>query len=198
MIENVLQQMETWRAVDLDIPVSVNISANNSSKKTFGAAPCDAPAHPSVDPARLEIEVLKSSAMTDMSQVSQVIHNCGKLGVSFALDDFGTGYSSLAFLKRLPVDVLKIDQTFVRNMIDDPEDLNNREGMLGLGLRVSPPGSRRRSRRPWSRASSCCASVARLRRVTPSRAPCPPATCLNGLLRGLPIRSGQRGSPGHR
>ena len=70
--------------------------------------------------------------MTDISQVSQVIHNCGKLGVSFALDDFGTGYSSLAFLKRLPVDVLKIDQTFVRDMIDDPEDLTIVEGMLGL------------------------------------------------------------------
>ena len=89
-------------------------------------------AHPTIDPARLEIEVLESSALTDMSQVSQVIHNCGKLGVSFALDDFGTGYSSLAFLKRLPVDVLKIDQTFVRDMIDDPEDLTIVEGMLGL------------------------------------------------------------------
>ena len=89
-------------------------------------------AHPAIDPGRLEIEVLESSALPDMSQVSQVIHTCGKLGVSFALDDFGTGYSSLAFLKRLPVDVLKIDQTFVRDMLDDPEDLTIVEGMLGL------------------------------------------------------------------
>ncbi len=133
VIENVLQQMETWRAVDLDIPVSVNISAQQLQQEDFAARLhamlC---AHPTIDPARLEIEVLESSALTDISQVSQVIHNCGKLGVSFALDDFGTGYSSLAFLKRLPVDVLKIDQTFVRDMIDDPEDLTIVEGMLGL------------------------------------------------------------------
>jgi hypothetical protein len=76
--------------------------------------------------------VLESSALPDMAQVSQVIHSCGKLGVSFALDDFGTGYSSLAYLKRLPVDVLKIDQAFVRDMLEDPEDLTIVEGMLGL------------------------------------------------------------------
>src|SRR4029078_12276221 len=88
--------------------------------------------HPTVHPSQLEIEVLESTALPDMAQVSQVIHACGKLGVSFALDDFGTGYSSLAYLKRLPVDVLKIDQTFVHDMLDDPEDLTIVEGMLGL------------------------------------------------------------------
>ena len=133
VIESVLQQMETWRAAGLDIPVSVNISAQQLQEADFAARLNELlAAHPSVDPSCLEIEVLESSALTDMSLVSQVIHNCGKLGVSFALDDFGTGYSSLAFLKRLPVDVLKIDQTFVRDMIDDPEDLTIVEGMLGL------------------------------------------------------------------
>ncbi len=133
VIESVLQQMETWRALGLDIPVSVNISAQQLQEADFVTRLNELlAAHPSVDPSSLEIEVLESSALTDMSLVSQVIHNCGKLGVSFALDDFGTGYSSLAFLRRLPVDVLKIDQTFVRDMIDDPEDLTIVEGMLGL------------------------------------------------------------------
>ncbi len=133
VIESALKQMETWQASGLDIPVSVNISAQQLQEADFAPRLNDLlAAHPSVDPSCLEIEVLESSALTDMSLVSQVIHNCGKLGVSFALDDFGTGYSSLAFLKRLPVDVLKIDQTFVRDMIDDPEDLTIVEGMLGL------------------------------------------------------------------
>jgi diguanylate cyclase (GGDEF)-like protein len=133
VIENALRQIEVWKAAGLDIPVSVNISAQQLQQADFSSRLQGIlVAHPAVNPSRLEIEVLESSALPDMAQVSQVIHTCGKLGVSFALDDFGTGYSSLAFLKRLPVDVLKIDQTFVHDMIDDPEDLTIVEGMLGL------------------------------------------------------------------
>jgi diguanylate cyclase (GGDEF)-like protein len=133
VITNVLQQIEIWNAADLDIAVSVNISAQQLQHSDFSARlHAILSAHRGVDPSRLEIEVLESTALPDMAQVSQVIHTCGKLGVSFALDDFGTGYSSLAYLKRLPVDVLKIDQTFVHDMLDDPEDLTIVEGMLGL------------------------------------------------------------------
>lgn len=133
VIESALTQMQSWRAAGLDIPVSINISSHQLQQAEFATRLNAAlAAHPSIDPARLEIEVLESGNLPDMAQVSQVIHSCGKLGVSFALDDFGTGYSSLAYLKRLPVDVLKIDQTFVRDMLADPEDLTIVEGMLGL------------------------------------------------------------------
>ena len=133
VIRSVLQQIETWKAHGLNITVSVNISAQQLQHPDFSTRLHDIlSAHQGVDPSRLEIEVLESTAVPDMALVSQVIHACGKLGVSFALDDFGTGYSSLAYLKRLPVDVLKIDQTFVHDMLDDPEDLTIVEGMLGL------------------------------------------------------------------
>jgi diguanylate cyclase (GGDEF)-like protein/PAS domain S-box-containing protein len=133
VIDSALRQLEIWRAAGLDIPVSVNISAQQLQHDDFTARlHAILRAHSSVDPSRLEIEVLESNALPDMPRISQVIHSCGKLGVSFALDDFGTGYSSLDFLKRLPVDVLKIDQTFVRDMLADPEDLTIVEGMLGL------------------------------------------------------------------
>jgi diguanylate cyclase (GGDEF)-like protein/PAS domain S-box-containing protein len=133
VIDNVLRQLQIWKDDGLDIPVSVNISAQQLQHADFPSRlNAILAAHPGVDPSRLEIEVLESTAVPDMAQVSQVIHTCGKLGVSFALDDFGTGYSSLAYLRRLPVDVLKIDQTFVHDMLDNPEDLTIVEGMLGL------------------------------------------------------------------
>ena len=133
VIDTVLRQIEGWRTKGLDIPVSVNVAAQQLQQVDFVDRLKGLLArHPHVEPTRLEIEVLESSALLDVAQVAQVIQACGRLGVSFALDDFGTGYSSLSYLKRLPVDVLKIDQTFVRDMLEDPEDLTIVEGILGL------------------------------------------------------------------
>jgi len=133
VIHNALTQMARWRADGLNIPVSVNIAAQQLQQVVFAERLQALLAeHPGIAPSNLELEVLESSALQDIGQVSQVMRACSRLGVSFALDDFGTGYSSLAYLKRLPVDVLKIDQSFVHDMLDDPEDLAILEGVLGL------------------------------------------------------------------
>ena len=89
-------------------------------------------AHPALKPFSLEIEVLETSALQDVAQTSQVLNACHGIGVLFALDDFGTGYSSLTYLKRLPATILKIDQSFVCDMLEDPENLNILEGILSL------------------------------------------------------------------
>jgi EAL domain-containing protein (putative c-di-GMP-specific phosphodiesterase class I) len=89
-------------------------------------------AHPDVSSHNLELEVLETSALDDLMQISVAMHACRELGVNFALDDFGTGYSSLTYLRRLPASLIKIDQSFVRDMLDDPEDLAIVEGVISL------------------------------------------------------------------
>ena len=78
------------------------------------------------------IEVLETSALDDVHHVSTIMNDCMALGVNFALDDFGTGYSSLTYLRRLPANLIKIDQTFVRDMLHDPNDLAIVEGVIAL------------------------------------------------------------------
>lgn len=131
VITAALRQMAQWQKLGLDIPVSVNISALQLQHEDFinrlkELLKDQSEAH------KLELEILETSALEDITQVSRVIHSCQQMGVSFALDDFGTGYSSLAYLKRLPAQLLKIDQSFVRDMLEDPDDLTIIKGIIGL------------------------------------------------------------------
>ncbi len=133
VIDSALTQMESWREAGLCIPVSVNVCARQLQDASFVERLRELlAAHPRVSPGDLEMEVLETSALRDLVHVSNVIEACGEIGVSFTLDDFGTGYSSLTYLKRLPVARLKIDQSFVRDMLDDPDDLAILEGVLGM------------------------------------------------------------------
>jgi diguanylate cyclase (GGDEF)-like protein/PAS domain S-box-containing protein len=133
VIDAAMHQMEVWHAAGLDLPVSVNIGARQLMQVDFVERLQDILArHPQVQPGCFELEVLETSALADMAQASQVIDDCARIGVKFALDDFGTGYSSLTYLKRLRVTQLKIDQSFVRDMLDDPDDLAILQGIIGL------------------------------------------------------------------
>jgi len=133
VIDAALSQIEAWKAVGLTIPISVNISTLQLQQTNFVARLEELlSAHAAVEPCFLELEVLETSAMGDITQVSAVMNGCLDLGVKFALDDFGTGYSSLTYLRRLPADLIKIDQVFVRDMLIDPDDLAIVEGVIGL------------------------------------------------------------------
>ncbi len=134
VMHTALGQMERWRLDGLDIPVSVNVGALQLQQGDFMPRLRSILAtHPDVRPQCFELEVLETSALQDIAQISSVIKSCRELGVTFALDDFGTGYSSLTYLKRLPVAQLKIDQSFVRDMLVDPDDLAILKGVIGLG-----------------------------------------------------------------
>ena len=133
VIAGALAQMSAWRAAGLDLPVSVNIGARQLQRGDFIQRLRDLlAAHAHIPPSWLSLEILETNALEDIAEVSDIIRRCGEIGVSYALDDFGTGYSSLTYLKRLPAEVLKIDRSFVHDMLDDPEDLAIVEGVIGL------------------------------------------------------------------
>ncbi|MES2049610.1 MAG: EAL domain-containing protein [Pseudomonadota bacterium] len=133
VIESALSQLEIWHAMGLAIPISVNVGAQQLLKENFSERLGEMLArHPQIKPSCLELEVLETSALEDMARVSGVIEACLAHGVLFSLDDFGAGYSSLTYLKRLPVAMLKIDQSFVHNMLEDPDDLAILDAVIGL------------------------------------------------------------------
>jgi len=133
VLAEALGQMESWGQAGLNLGVSINIAGEHLQAPGFADDLGRLLAkHPTVQPSAIELEVLETAALEDMVLVGEVFAACRQHGVHFALDDFGTGYSSLTYFRRLPAEVLKIDQSFVRDMLDDPEDLAIVEGVIGL------------------------------------------------------------------
>jgi diguanylate cyclase (GGDEF)-like protein/PAS domain S-box-containing protein len=133
VIHTALAQMAAWRAAGLNVPVSVNIGARQLQQPDFvSRLEALLARFAQVPRACLELEILETSALHDIAEVSATLHACKAMGVGFALDDFGTGYSSLTYLRHLPVSVLKIDQSFVRDMLVDADDLAIVSGVIGL------------------------------------------------------------------
>ncbi len=133
VIATAVAQISAWRAAGLVLPISVNIDALQLAQADFiDKLRTTLSRYPEVQASGLELEILETSTLQDIDQVSEILCAGRDLGLSFALDDFGTGYSSLSYLKRLPVETLKIDQSFVRDMLDDPDDLAILEGIISL------------------------------------------------------------------
>jgi EAL domain-containing protein (putative c-di-GMP-specific phosphodiesterase class I) len=135
VIDSALKQIRKWQEIGHSCPISisVNISAIQLQQPNFTQSLTKLlSAYPDVAPRFLELEVLETSALDNVQHVSATMDDCKALGVSFALDDFGTGYSSLTYLRRLPVSVIKIDMSFVRDMLTNTDDLSIVEGVIGL------------------------------------------------------------------
>ena len=133
VITSALEQLSAWQNQGKNWPVSVNIAAKHFHLPSFYKRLEETlQRYPNVSPNKLEIEILESVALGDIQHVQEVISKCKNLGVRFAIDDFGTGYSSLSYLKRLPADTLKIDQSFVRDILDDKEDFALVQAIIGL------------------------------------------------------------------
>ncbi|WP_298208862.1 EAL domain-containing protein [Acidovorax sp.] len=145
VVEAALTIIEQLQQQGLPMPLSINISAQHLQQPGFARwiAHCLAQ-HPEVPAHLVEIEITESAALYDLAAVSATLAELRAMGVTVSLDDFGTGYSSLTYLRRLPMDTLKIDQSFVHGMMSDPGDLAIVQGVIGLarsfGYRVVAEG----------------------------------------------------------
>jgi EAL domain-containing protein (putative c-di-GMP-specific phosphodiesterase class I) len=133
VLQQGIEQLAAWQRQGLDMTVSVNISARHLQEPLFAKRLAGLLArHTTPVGHRLVIEVLETAALADVDYTCALMQECRGLGVRFALDDFGTGYSTFTYLKRLPLDLLKIDRSFVHNMLTDRQDLAIVEGVIGL------------------------------------------------------------------
>ncbi|WP_392339648.1 EAL domain-containing protein [Moritella marina] len=134
VINQALQQAVTWQKQGIFIEVSVNIACYHLISATFLAQLKNALAsYPHFNAKYLQLEILESGALTDLDTMRGILNTCrNEFGVNIALDDFGTGYSSLTHLKDLPANTIKIDQSFVKNMLEESDDYAIINGVLAL------------------------------------------------------------------
>jgi diguanylate cyclase (GGDEF)-like protein len=133
VINRALQHIEHWQSQGLALKISINVSARSLQSADFILKLQVAfERYPLVNRHNFELEILETEVLNDLEKTAQTIKSCQVLGVQFALDDFGTGYSSLSYLRHLPIQTLKIDQSFVRDMLEDDNDLAIVRSIIGL------------------------------------------------------------------
>lgn len=133
ILREAMQQLRRWWSQGLEIGVGVNIFGCHLQRADFVERLADLlHSCPEIDPATLDLEVVETTALENLEEVTARIRGCMALGVSFSLDDFGTGYSSLTYLRQLPVDHVKIDRSFVRDMLGNPGDRSFVESIVNM------------------------------------------------------------------
>jgi EAL domain-containing protein (putative c-di-GMP-specific phosphodiesterase class I) len=132
-IRQVAEELQRWRALGIEnIPIAVNVSALQFRREDVASRLAQAVQAAGVLPSLLEVELTESGVMNDPAKAIETLHQIHSLGMTIAIDDFGTGYSSLAYLKRFPIDKLKIDASFVRDIATDPSDAAIVLAIIGL------------------------------------------------------------------
>jgi diguanylate cyclase (GGDEF)-like protein len=144
VLEQAVAQCASWRSSGHELTVAVNLSVRNLLDRNLPAQIAATLAAHDVDPGALRLEITESMIMSDRDRVLATVSRLSALGLRISVDDFGTGYSSLAILRRLPIDELKIDRSFVSPMLTDESDLIIVRSTINLGhdlrLRVIAEG----------------------------------------------------------
>ncbi len=133
VIEEACRQIAQWSASEVgDVRVAVNVSSRQFVEGDLEGDIRAAIARHAIDPSLLELELTESALMSNAEHTIKVLGNLKQMGITIAIDDFGTGYSSLAYLKRFPIDKLKIDIAFVRDVTVNPDDAAIALAIIGM------------------------------------------------------------------
>ena len=163
VINTACERLAEWAhdPVMAELTLSVNVSARQFHQAGFVPQVLAALASTGADARRLRLELTESLLLQDIDDTVKKMAHLKSYGVGFSLDDFGTGYSSLAYLKRLPLDELKIDQSFVRDVLTDPNDAAIARTIVALGtslgLRVTAEGVETEAQRQFLERNHCFA-----------------------------------------
>ncbi len=133
IMKQACQQLKHWNALGFQLKLSVNVASRHIQHPDFFNSVVNILAgYPEVQANQLILEITESATMQNIASAKATLQNCHNHNVRIALDDFGTGYSSLAYLRQLPVSLLKIDKSFVIDMLEDSEDKAIVEGVISL------------------------------------------------------------------
>jgi len=122
VLATAFREAARWQEGGKSYSLSVNVSAKQLARPAFVTRLRELLQETHIDPALIELEITESVIIAGGGEAQEALHRIAELGVGIAIDDFGTGYSGLAYLKRFPIDTVKIDQSFVRDLTVDPED----------------------------------------------------------------------------
>jgi diguanylate cyclase (GGDEF)-like protein/PAS domain S-box-containing protein len=154
------EQNKRWR--DQGIPplrVAVNLSARQFAQKTLLSDIAKTIAQSGLTPESLELEITESLVMTNPEHATETLNKLKAMGISLSIDDFGTGYSSLAYLKRFPIDCVKIDRSFIKDIPTEADDMAITKGVIALGhslrLKVVAEGVETVEQQDFLRSNDC-------------------------------------------
>lgn len=162
VVKEVAKHWTEWHRAGVDLSISMNLSARDLLDSDLPDKIIRIIEEGRMDPTRLAVEITESAMMEDPEQAKQILAEFSNLGIKLSIDDFGTGYSSLAYLKRLSVDEIKIDQSFVFDMCTNSDDANIVKSTIDLGhtlgLRVAAEGVE--NQETWDKLSELGCDVA--------------------------------------
>lgn len=137
VIERAVQDFMVLKTNDAQLEsIAVNVSAANLGHKAFIDGVKDIVARTGLDPASLELELTESAVVEDLDVAVQTLNEIASIGVKISVDDFGTGFSSLQYLDRLPITAIKIDQSFIRTMLQNPNNRHIVESTISLAHKL--------------------------------------------------------------